>query len=465
MRRLSFLLLSALLLASAFPIVVQAQSSPQVVHAVLFWIDGCPHCHEVLDNVLPPLQEKYGAQLEFLLVEVVGTDDVDRLYEVAAAYDIPREQVGVPFLIVGDHVLIGSLQIPEELPGLIDRYLAQGGVDWPEIPQLNAFLTQTTPTPQVAPTASGAVVQAILFTTLDCSSCQLVTAPTLGSLKERYGDRVKIQIVDVITSADVEYVYQVAEGYGFSREDVDLPLLIIGDQMLIDDEIPARLENLVEEFLQAGGINFPILPPRLDVTVTPVPVFVTIEPDAAAVVQSNGFTLAIVIMALMTAALIYSLVAFIVGKSFSLPPWADWLIPALIVTGVGVAGYLSYVETQSVAAICGPVGDCNTVQQSQYAKLFGILPIGVLGLLGYLGLLAAWLACRFVPKLERPAAIGFWGMAFFAVIFSLYLTYLEPFVIKAVCIWCLASAVIVTLLLLLGTPPTILQFVNSEEDE
>jgi uncharacterized membrane protein len=201
------------------------------------------------------------------------------------------------------------------------------------------------------------------------------------------------------------------------------------------------------------------------VTVTPVPVFVTIEPDAAAVVQSNGFTLAIVIMALMTAALIYSLVAFIVGKSFSLPPWADWLIPALIVTGMGVAGYLSYVETQSVAAICGPVGDCNTVQQSQYAKLFGVLPIGVLGLLGYFGLLAAWLARRFVPKLQRPAAIGFWGMAFFAVIFSLYLTYLEPFVIKAVCIWCLASAVIVTLLLMLGTPPAILQFVNPDEDK
>jgi hypothetical protein len=45
---------------------------------------------------------------------------------------------------------------------------------------------------------------------------------------------------------------------------------------------------------------------------------------------------------------------------------------------------------------------------------------------------SAWLARRFVPKLERPAAIGLWGMAIFTVIFLLYLTYLEPFVIKAV---------------------------------
>ena len=170
-------------------------------------------------------------------------------------------------------------------------------------------------------------------------------------------------------------------------------------------------------------------------------------------------------MIFMAATLIYSLIAFAIGKTFSLPSWGDWLIPFLIVIGVGVAAYLSYVETQSVEAMCGPVGDCNTVQQSRYARLFDVLPVGVLGLLGYFGLLAAWLTRRFIPKLEKPAAIGFWGMAFFAVIFSLYLTYLEPFVIKAVCIWCLTSAVIVTLLLLIGAPPAVRQFDITDEDE
>jgi uncharacterized membrane protein len=181
--------------------------------------------------------------------------------------------------------------------------------------------------------------------------------------------------------------------------------------------------------------------------------------------QSNGFTLAIVIIIGMGIALLYCLIAFAIGKSFPLPNWADWLIPALIVIGIGVAAYLSYVETQSVEAICGPVGDCNTVQQSRYAKLFDFLPVGVLGLLGYLGLFAAWLARKYLPKFAKPADIAFFGMAFFAVIFSIYLTYLEPFVIGAVCIWCLSSAVIVTLLLLIGTPPAIRQFAISDEDE
>jgi uncharacterized membrane protein len=181
--------------------------------------------------------------------------------------------------------------------------------------------------------------------------------------------------------------------------------------------------------------------------------------------RDNGFMLAIVILVLMAAALIFSLASFATGRTFSLPGWADWLIPVLIMAGIGVAGYLSYVETQAVAAVCGSVGDCNAVQSSPYARLFGVLPVGVLGLLGYLALLVTWLERRFFPRLVKPAALAFWGLAIFAVVFSIYLTYLEPFVIKAVCAWCLASAVIVTLLLLLGTPPAVQHFAVSDKDE
>jgi uncharacterized membrane protein len=188
-------------------------------------------------------------------------------------------------------------------------------------------------------------------------------------------------------------------------------------------------------------------------------------PAQSEILRGDGFVLAIFVMIFMATALVYSMIFFARGKSMRLPAWSDWLIPALIVIGIGVAGYLSYVETQEVEAVCGPVGDCNAVQTSPYATLFRFLPVGILGLLGYFGLLAAWLARKYIPQLEKPAAIAYYGMAFFAVVFSLYLTYLEPFVIKAVCAWCITSAVIVTLLLLLGTPPVVHQFVISEEDD
>lgn len=449
-----------ILIALTFPSIVQAQSPQPVVHAILFWMDGCPHCHEVLDNVLPPLQERYGPQLEILLVEVVGMEDVNRLYDIAATYGFSRDQVGVPFLIIGDRALAGSQQIPEELPGLIEYHLAQGGVEKASIPGLNGFPSLATPVSMSAPAISGAIVRAALFTTLDCRDCQLEVGAALGPLREKYGKQFELRTVDIVTAEDVEYLYQVAEFYGLSREDVDLPLVIVGEHILIGEQMAVELPTLVDSYLAEGGMDWPSIPGQQETVLPPVS-----DKTASATAHSNGFTLAIVIMVLMAAALLYSITALWRGDVFSLPAWADWLIPTLIVIGVGVAGYLAYVETQSVEAICGPVGDCNTVQQSGYATLFGVLPVGVLGMLGYFALLIAWLARRFLPKLEKPATIGFWGMALFAVIISLYLTYLEPFVIKEVCMWCLTSAVIVTLLLLLGTRPVVLQFEVPDKDK
>lgn len=416
-----------------------------VVRALMFWMSGCPHCEDVIGNVLPPLQAKYGSQLEILLVAVNSTVDVTALYEVASRYNIPKQQVGVPFLIIGEYTLVGSDEIAWEFPGLIESYLADGGVALPEILELEAFSSQVwfSAVMQDLSVEEDANVHILLFSTSDCNACQLITDQAQELLSESYSEQVTVEMIDVVTGEDVEYLYRVAAKFGVSKDQVNLPLVIIGDQILIGEDIPEKLPVLVETYLQLGGVGRPDLSTK----------------------HSDGFTLAVVIMALMGVALLYSLAAFAMGKTFSLPTWADGLIPALIILGIGVAGYLAYVETLSVEAVCGPVGDCNTVQQSRYATLFGFLPVGVLGLLGYLGLIAAWLTRKYLPKFAKPADLAFFGMAFFAVLFSLYLTYLEPFVIRAVCIWCLTSAVIVTILLVLGTPSAVRQFTFSYKDD
>ena len=133
--------------------------------------------------------------------------------------------------------------------------------------------------------------------------------------------------------------------------------------------------------------------------------------------------------------------------------------------GLAVAGYLTYVETQLVQAVCGPVGDCNAVQSSSYARLFGVLPVGVLGAAGYVGILAAWLLNRLGRgRLAAKAPVAVLVMTLFGVIFSIYLTYLELFVIRAVCIWCLTSAVIITLLMLLSLKPELQAFAPDDEE-
>jgi uncharacterized membrane protein len=132
----------------------------------------------------------------------------------------------------------------------------------------------------------------------------------------------------------------------------------------------------------------------------------------------------------------------------------DWLNPLLALAGLGVAAYLASVEVREVEAVCGPVGDCNTVQQSEYARLFGVLPIGVLGVLGFALILTAWCVRRCGNgRTASWAAIALLVLTGFGTLFSAYLTFLEPFVIGATCLWCLSSAVIMTALYALAQSP------------
>jgi len=127
----------------------------------------------------------------------------------------------------------------------------------------------------------------------------------------------------------------------------------------------------------------------------------------------------------------------------------------LAAAGLVVAGYLAFVETRQTTAVCGPVGDCNAVQQSEFALLFGFLPVAVLGLLGYVGIGVAWAVARYGRGLWADLAlVSLQGMTGFGMLFSIYLTFLEPFVIGATCAWCLTSAVVMTGLFWVVTPAT-----------
>ncbi len=112
--------------------------------------------------------------------------------------------------------------------------------------------------------------------------------------------------------------------------------------------------------------------------------------------------------------------------------------------GVGVAGYLTWVHYAGLEAFCvGGSGGCERVQSSTYAKLGGV-PVALLGLGGYLGILLAALAPGELARLLTA------GLALLGAAFSAYLTYLELFVIDAICQWCVASAVLMGLLAILA---------------
>jgi uncharacterized membrane protein len=115
---------------------------------------------------------------------------------------------------------------------------------------------------------------------------------------------------------------------------------------------------------------------------------------------------------------------------------------ALAVIGLGIAGYLTYVHYRGIAPVCAIAHGCVKVQSSEWSKLAGV-PVALLGLLGYLGILAA---LRVPGERGRLAAAC---VALTGLVFSAYLTYRELFTIKAICIWCVGSAVVMLLLAVL----------------
>lgn len=331
MRVTSILLLLFVLLQP----VQAVQAAPAVVHAILFYSPACGHCHMVIEQVLPPLFEQYGDQLVVIGIDVTQPEG-QQLF-MGALQKFNMESSGVPLLVVGDSYLIGSRDIPEKFPGLIESGLAAGGIAWPDIPGLQQVLEQELSTEQ---------------------GPQSLTTDTSQASWERK----------------------------FARD----PL---------------------------------------------------------------GNSLAVLVLLGMVAALGWTVRTFRTPATNLPNEFFKWGIPLASLLGLIVAGYLAYVETLNVTAICGPVGDCNTVQQSEYAQLFGILPLGVLGVFGYLAIGLTWAIGQFAQgRLALVGRLVLFGCALFGLLASIYLTFLEPFVIGATCAWCLASAILITLILLFSVP-------------
>jgi len=367
-----------------------------VVRAVLFYSPSCGHCHKVITEDFPPLFEKYGDQLQ-----VVGVNTADAggsvLFDAAAEMcGIPPENRGVPLLVVGVECLVGSADIPNRFPGLVEQYLAAGGIDWPEIPGLKEALAPSkTPEPTAAtdaPEASSPAAPSPTAASPSASPTTMADAMAAAAVTSAQGAPTPTPGMVLVGEGSGEGV-----GARFNRDPIGNGLSVI---------------VLVGMIAALGWV----------IAQRPWRTFAG-RPSAS---RSSGYR---------TAA----------GP-------ADWAVPVLSLIGLGVAGYLAYVETQQVQAICGPVGDCNSVQQSEYARLFGLIPIGVVGVLGYVAILATWAISRFNSgNIGRWARLAMWAMIAVGVLFSIYLTFLEPFVIGATCAWCLSSAVIMTLLLLLST--------------
>jgi uncharacterized membrane protein len=111
--------------------------------------------------------------------------------------------------------------------------------------------------------------------------------------------------------------------------------------------------------------------------------------------------------------------------------------------------YLVWVKLSGAYALCGPIGNCESVNSSQYSEIFGI-PIAILGAVAYsVMIILLILENRGQLWAEYGPMIVF-GMSLIGVLYSFYLTYIEVAVLKAICPYCVISAIILVVLLALS---------------
>ncbi|GAB5491193.1 MAG: hypothetical protein Phog2KO_14080 [Phototrophicaceae bacterium] len=119
----------------------------------------------------------------------------------------------------------------------------------------------------------------------------------------------------------------------------------------------------------------------------------------------------------------------------------------VIFLAILVSGYLSYLKVDTSAhAVCvpGEIFDCGTVLNSVYSEILGV-PIAWLGLglnLVVLALLILETRVSFFAQYSVPIIFG---ILLFAFLFSVYLVYVQAFLITKYCPWCLTHELLITI--------------------
>lgn len=129
------LLASAILWWDASTLVAQEVQAPETdssvpkVRMLIFKSNDCPECVEVLETVLPQLDNDYPGQIETEQIEVGEGDNILKLFAFEKKFGDTDNDV--PVIFIGDQVVGGPEETREKLPQIVPEILVQGGCDYP----------------------------------------------------------------------------------------------------------------------------------------------------------------------------------------------------------------------------------------------------------------------------------------------------------------------------------------------
>lgn len=127
-------------------------------------------------------------------------------------------------------------------------------------------------------------------------------------------------------------------------------------------------------------------------------------------------------------------------------------LASVVIASLGFldALYLLMIKLTQEPAFCiQGIGDCWSVNTSKYSEIIGI-PVSLLGAGAYLAIILIQVSTKRTKFLQKYGPLSFFGISLTGTIYSAFLTYLEIWVIRAICPFCVISALFMLILLLLS---------------
>lgn len=226
--------------------ILPPSPTPTTDGAVHFWIfysSKCSPCRELKGEILPPILSKYGENRVIVHERDVEHGSYALMRSLERQHGL--EYGAMPEIFIGEHVLLGNEEIEARLEGLIDAYLAQGGIGLPEPPT-------PAPTPAAtAPVEPSPPIHLAAFYQPGCRECDRVQLD-LSYLQQQY-PQLRVHDFDVQQRAALcEWLGQRA-GVP-ERKRLTAPAVFVGDEALVGEDLRARtLEALVARHADTGA--------------------------------------------------------------------------------------------------------------------------------------------------------------------------------------------------------------------
>lgn len=229
-------------LAPGLPDVAPVEAEEPIARALFFYSERCLHCQAVAREVLPPLQEKYGQQLQIVQLEVAQPENYELMLKLEDQYQLARREI--PEIFVGGRGLVGEEEIRGELDREIAACLANGGCEVPAV---------APPAVSASPAPGRGEIHVAYFFLSGCGECDRVKYD-LDYLKTRYPG-LAVSAFDVASPDGKTLNEALGRKLGVPESQRLLaPAVFVGEDYLVGSQVQAAsLSVILDKYAEAGA--------------------------------------------------------------------------------------------------------------------------------------------------------------------------------------------------------------------